>query len=80
MQTTQHRYTCRNCGKVGFSTYPRDFCGVRCNKTYLQRKYRDQRTYCPHNAYVVCDDKTKCATCGWNPDVEKARKEHLTHG
>lgn len=32
---------------------------------------------CPHNGAVVCDDDTKCNSCGWNPKVAKARKAKL---
>ena len=36
---------------------------------------------CPHNDAVACWYKERpCATCGWNPEVEKARlnKIHRT--
>lgn len=32
---------------------------------------------CKHNQGVMCDDRTKCAKCGWNPRVELTRKEKL---
>lgn len=34
---------------------------------------------CPHNDAVACRYKERpCATCGWNPEVEKARLEKIT--
>lgn len=33
---------------------------------------------CPHNTEVACWYKEKpCATCGWNPEVEKARLDKI---
>lgn len=33
---------------------------------------------CPHNDAVACRYKERpCATCGWNPDVEKARLDKI---
>lgn len=26
---------------------------------------------------VGCSDKSKCATCGWNPDVQEARLKKM---
>lgn len=31
---------------------------------------------CQYNVEVMCASK-KCAKCGWNPEVEKIRKEKL---
>ena len=32
--------------------------------------------YCPFNQAVDCDkDNRNCDKCGWNPDVDKERKE-----
>lgn len=73
-----HHCTCKNCGKVFTAKRQRDFCTTRCNKTWLQRKYRaGTHTTCTYRNHVVCADKTKCPHCGWNPEVEKARKEKL---
>jgi hypothetical protein len=31
---------------------------------------------CKYNPFVNCDDEyKKCHKCGWNPDVDKKRKE-----
>ena len=35
-----------------------------------------KETPCIHNDGVVCDVHN-CETCGWNPDVEKKRKEAI---
>lgn len=33
---------------------------------------------CPHNDAVACRYKERpCATCGWNPEVEKARLDKI---
>lgn len=33
---------------------------------------------CPNNDGVVCWYKQKpCATCGWNPEVEKSRMKRI---
>ena len=31
---------------------------------------------CRHNVNIVCDKK-KCYSCGWNPEVSKARLEQI---
>lgn len=34
---------------------------------------------CPHNEAVFCKYKEKpCATCGWNPEVEKKRLDKIS--
>ena len=38
------------------------------------------RPTCTHNNEVICELKEKpCATCGWNPEVAKARLERITN-
>ena len=33
---------------------------------------------CPHNKEVACRYKERpCATCGWNPEVAKARLDKI---
>lgn len=32
---------------------------------------------CKHNLMILCEDHTKCASCGWNPEVEEVRKAAL---
>jgi len=32
---------------------------------------------CIQNQQVDCEDRTKCATCGWNPIVTERRKERI---
>lgn len=34
---------------------------------------------CRHNEGVACTTPGKCACCGWNPDVERARAEANSH-
>ncbi len=29
---------------------------------------------------IMCDDRTKCDKCGWNPKVEKERKKKMGWG
>ena len=29
---------------------------------------------CLYNKAVMCDDKSKCRTCGWNPLVDSERR------
>lgn len=39
---------------------------------------KEEVTTCPHNDAVLCKYKEKpCATCGWNPEVEKARLDKI---
>ena len=30
---------------------------------------------CPFNMAIDCTKKDKCKSCGWNPDVDAARRE-----
>lgn len=32
---------------------------------------------CFYNSCVMCDEKNKCAVCGWNPKVTALRKAML---
>lgn len=67
----------RKCLTCGAPTDGTTFCSTRCNKTYLQRKYRIKHViYCPYRDNIVCTNRT-CQTCGWNPEVEKMRKKRL---
>jgi hypothetical protein len=41
-----------------------------------KREYKKQTVTCKHNAGVECEPRcAKCHKCGWNPDVNKERKE-----
>jgi hypothetical protein len=41
---------------------------------------KNKKFSCPNNAGVECWYKEKpCKTCGWNPEVEKARLERITN-
>lgn len=35
-----------------------------------------ERPECPFNSGVLCDER-KCRACGWNPMVDKKRKEEI---
>lgn len=40
------------------------------------REFELRQTGCVYRYRgVICKDKTKCETCGWNPCVEEKRKE-----
>lgn len=34
-----------------------------------------EETECPFNIMVGCGERNLCGNCGWNPVVERARKE-----
>jgi hypothetical protein len=41
-----------------------------------KREYKKQTVTCKHNAGVECEPRcAKCHKCGWNPDVDKERRE-----
>lgn len=35
---------------------------------------------CPYNEGVLCSKNRICRKCGWNPEVDKARKKKLRGG
>lgn len=37
----------------------------------------DFQTRCLYNRYIVCTDSSKCARCGWCPDVAEARLDRI---
>lgn len=75
-------YNCVECGKKTVDKSLRGngmYCSPTCNKrAYLRRKGVLQSVVilCQYNEGVACDSKN-CDGCGWNPDVEKKRKELL---
>lgn len=74
-------FKCVVCGSMGIDNSPtrnRMFCCDDCKHTYYygQARKNASESECPHNDGVLCG-KPKCKTCGWNPDVEKRRKEKL---
>lgn len=44
------------------------------NGKAFQVKDSSYARICPHNEGVLCESM-KCVKCGWNPKVEKARRE-----
>jgi ribosomal protein L37E len=32
---------------------------------------------CVFNCHIDCEDHNKCSSCGWNPEIERVRKEKL---
>ena len=80
-------FTCLNCGAkvIDMSrTKNKKFCDMHCNQAYYYKKKQGEldkvpTNPCIHNIAVICDLQ-KCGTCGWNPKVEKKRKEALGCG
>lgn len=79
-------FTCLYCGEKGIDMSRgknKKFCDENCQQAY----YRKQKGMganiiappCMHNISVRCFEH-KCGTCGWNPKVEKKRKEALGYG
>ena len=76
-------FECAVCGKKVIDNSFRQngkYCGEACNsKAYYRRKKMTEEVVvvlCKYNDGVVCD-KQNCQNCGWNPEVEKMRKEQL---
>ena len=40
----------------------------------------DFQAQCLYNRYIVCTDSSKCARCGWCPDVAEARLARIKAG
>ena len=79
-------FTCLYCGAKGIDmsrTNTRKFCNENCTQAYYRRRHgvgvKIKTPSCIHNKEIRCMDH-KCATCGWNPKVEKKRKEALAYG
>ena len=80
-------FTCLNCGSKCIDTSKtknKKFCDMRCSQAYHYKKKRGRLgivpTYpCIYNRQIRCELQ-KCGTCGWNPKVEKIRKEALGYG
>lgn len=74
--------TCKNCGKkvVVKGLYEKLYCNGQCGSAYRYRQRAAQRMEpekkCPMNEGITCGGGD-CFRCGWNPEVEKARKEKL---
>ena len=76
-------FTCVFCGKKSIDksvNHLKMFCSSTCRmRDYNQRhKYdpRPEKQECKYNDGVECLD-SKCANCGWNPEVAKKRTEEF---
>ena len=79
----EHKKECIICGKEFLDTSykkNRTVCSPECKREryYRWRNARKIDDECPYNTYVQCLSVRNCSACGWNPDVEKERKEALT--
>lgn len=79
-------FTCLYCGAKAIDRSPaqkRLYCSIECRDIYWRRKHgvgvTTKTPSCIHNIHILCGDH-KCGTCGWNPKVEKKRKEALGYG
>ena len=45
----------------------------------MPRKFPVKVVDCFFNSCVMCEDTSKCSTCGWNPKVEAVRKIKLKY-
>jgi hypothetical protein len=79
-------FTCIYCGAKGIDnsrTKTKKFCDCNCQQAYYRRQHGVgvgiKAPACIHNREVRCFVHM-CGTCGWNPKVEKKRKEALGYG
>lgn len=78
-----YEYTCPVCGKVTQVEHPyevRTFCGKACAAKAREGRHRIQREDnvvrdCIYQPESIDCERRQCATCGWNPEVAKARFE-----
>lgn len=79
--------TCLTCGKEYTAKAPHQkFCSVLCQSRsrseYFAQRHKKPRMFdfpCLYNAEIVCEVQ-KCGSCGWNPEVAKARLEKIMGG
>ena len=80
MKKHYREFICCVCGGVGIDRGLRQdakFCGSKCRNYAHARKHEFLNDHpCKYNYGVSCFDQ-KCEGCGWNPDVQKARKEKI---
>lgn len=73
-------FICEYCGKKAISTArggkQQKYCSNECRVLGIKRRGGWCGDACPHNPEVLCTDPD-CDKCGWNPEVEKKRKEAL---
>lgn len=71
-------FTCIVCGTKGFDrsfSETKMFCSKKCKRKHMASFL----TQCKYNDAVLCE-RQKCNNCGWNPEVDKRRKEMLGNG
>lgn len=80
------KFTCLNCGAKGIDNSKsgnRKFCDPNCTQAYYRRQHgvgvEIKTPPCTYNKEIRCNEH-KCGSCGWNPKVEKKRKEALGYG
>lgn len=72
-------FTCIVCGKKGIdrgNVGNKKYCSEECKKAYRRTTRGEAVNDCKYNEGVGCDIQ-RCENCGWNPVVEKRRKEAL---
>ena len=80
MKEYYREFTCIVCGAKAIDRGTRQdarFCGTKCRDYAYRRDYKVvYNNPCKYNDGVFCLDH-KCEGCGWNPDVQKARKKDM---
>lgn len=85
MKEFYREFTCVVCGRKAIDRGKRQdakLCSEKCrNKYFYHNPGGDITTkhLCLHNVGVSCENH-QCDGCGWNPDVQKARKEKIMDG
>ena len=75
-------FKCIVCGAKGIDYgrgHEKKYCSRECAVYYRRTHRKDfviNGTSCLFNDGVLCE-KHECENCGWNPKVEKKRKEAL---
>lgn len=79
-------FTCVVCGAKAIDRSPaqkRLVCSENCAQVRFSRNHGVGVSFktpsCIHNKEIRCVEH-KCGICGWNPKVEKKRKEALGYG
>ena len=79
-------FSCIVCGTKAIDRSPaqrRIYCSDQCAHMRFRRSHGVgvmlKTPSCIHNKEIQCDVH-KCGSCGWNPKVEKRRKEALVYG
>lgn len=70
-------FTCQWCGTVAISNarVEQKYCSKEC-KRFADSLRRKNIGSCLYNPEIICSLRN-CENCGWNPEVEKKRKETL---